>query len=97
VSRQPGHGRVTRFAHNLPLELGVETGIAGFLLGLSLYAAVALVLWRTRGAPALWLLGPAAGAFLLSNLVDWSWHLAGVGALFAIALGALTPARAPRP
>jgi len=88
VARQPGHGRVTRFAHNLPLELAVETGIAGLLLGLALYAVVGRSLWRARGSPALWLLGPAVAAFLLSNLVDWPWHLAGVGALFALALGA---------
>jgi O-antigen ligase/polysaccharide polymerase Wzy-like membrane protein len=97
VSRQPGHGRVTRFAHDLPLEMGVESGIAGVLLALALYAAVGRALWRARGSPALWLLGPAAAAFLLANLVDWPWHLAGVGALAALALGGLTPARARRP
>lgn len=102
VARQPGHGRVTRFAHNLPLELAVETGIAGLLLGLALYAVAARSLWRVRGSPALWLFGPAVAAFLLSNLVDWSWHLAGAGALFALALGGLglaglSPARSPRP
>jgi hypothetical protein len=92
VARQPGHGRLTRFAHDFPLEQAVETGVFGFLLALALYAAAGRALWRVRGSPAVWLLGPAAAAFLLSNLVDWSWHLAGVGALFAVALGgALRP------
>jgi hypothetical protein len=95
VSRQPGHGRVTRFAHDLPLELAVETGIAGFLLALALYVVVARSLWRARGSPELWLLGPAVAGFLVSNLVDWSWHLAGAGALFALALGGLVSARRP--
>jgi hypothetical protein len=96
VRRQPGEGRVTRFAHDLPLELGVENGIAGFLLAVGLYAASGRALWRARGAPALWLLGPAVATFLLANLVDWPWHLAGVGALAALALGGLTPVRARR-
>lgn len=97
VSRQPGHGRVTRFAHDLPLELAVETGIAGFLLGIALYVVAARSLWRARGLPELWLLGPAIAAFLLSNLVDWSWHLAGAGALFALARGGLFNALRPAP
>jgi hypothetical protein len=97
VSRQPGHGRVTRFAHDLPLELAVETGIVGFLLGLALYVVAGRSLWRARGSPELWLLGPAIAAFLLSNLVDWSWHLAGAGALFALARGGLFNALRPAP
>jgi hypothetical protein len=97
VSRQPGHGRVTRFAHDFPLEQWVETGIVGLLLVLVLYGVAARALWRARGSPALWLLGPALAAFLLANLVDWPWHLAGAGALAALALGGLTPARARRP
>jgi hypothetical protein len=97
VSRQPGHGRVTRFAHDLPLEQWVETGIFGLLLALAFYAAAGRALWRARASRALWLLGPAVAAFLFANLVDWPWHLAGVGALAALALGGLTPARAPRP
>ena len=93
---QPGHGRQTRFAHDLPLELWVELGALGLALGLGLYAASARALWRARGTPALWLAGPAVGAFLVSNTIDWTWHLAGVGALFAVALGAL-PAREGHP
>ncbi len=92
LDRQPGHGRLTRFAHDLPLELGVELGILGLLLGIALYVAAGRALWRTRGSPALWLLGPAVAAFLLSNLVDWPWHLAGAGAVFALALGSLESA-----
>ena len=83
VSRQPGHGRVTRFAHDFPLEQWVETGIAGLMLVLALYGVAARALWRARGSPALWLLGPAVAAFLLANLIDWPWHLAGAGALAA--------------
>jgi O-antigen ligase len=89
VLDQPGHGRQTRFAHDLPLELWVELGALGLALGLGLYASCTRALWRARVTPALWLAGPAVGAFLVSNTVDWTWHLAGVGALFALALGAL--------
>lgn len=92
LERQPGHGRLTRFAHDLPLELGVEVGIVGFLLALALYGAAARTAWLARDSPALWLLGPAVAVFLVSNLVDWPWHLAGVGGVFAIALGSLAAA-----
>ncbi len=89
VSRQPGHGRVTRFAHDFPLEQWVETGIAGLMLVLVLYGVAVRAMWRVRSSPALWLLGPAVAAFLLANLVDWPWHLAGAGALAMLALGGL--------
>jgi len=89
IVRQSGRQRVTIFAHDLPLELAVGLGVAGLLFGIALYVAVAVRLWRVRASPALWLVGPMAAAFLVSNLVDWTWHLAGVGAIFALALGAL--------
>jgi hypothetical protein len=66
-------------------------GIAGFLLALALYGACASAL--RRAGPALWLLGPAVVAFLAFNLVDWTWHLAGAGALWAVALGGCLSAR----
>jgi hypothetical protein len=87
-SEQQGDSPV-RFAHNLPLEVGVELGVLGLgalaLLGIGAGRA----LWRARGTPSLWLFGPAVVAFLLSNLVDWSWQITGLGALFAVALGGL--------
>ena len=79
----------TLFAHNLPLELAAELGIFGLFLGLCLYAGVALTLWRTIRAPNAWLLAPTVGCFLLANLVDWPWHLAGLGAAWAAAAGGL--------
>jgi hypothetical protein len=77
------------FAHNLPLELAAELGIGGLMLGLGLYAAAAVAMIRARGTKALWLFGPAVAAFLIANLVDWPWHLAGLGAIWATAVGAL--------
>jgi hypothetical protein len=82
-------GRTVFYAHSLPLELAAELGIAGLLLALALYAAAGRALWRARAGPAVWLLGPAAAAFLAANLVDWPWHLAGSGAVWALALGAI--------
>jgi hypothetical protein len=76
-----------RYAHDLPLELAVELGIPGFLLALALYGASADVLRRQRSETRMWLLGPAVAAFLIANLIDWSWHLAGSGAIWAAALG----------
>jgi hypothetical protein len=91
---QPGHGRVTRFAHDLPLEVAAELGIPGFLLVLVLVIGTIRAVWQAQGSSALWLSGPTAIAFLVSNSVDWTWHLAGVGAIFAAALGTLTAADA---
>ncbi len=42
------------------------------------------------------LLGPAAIAFLVANLLDWQWHLAGSAAAFAIAVGGLIASAAGR-
>jgi O-antigen ligase len=95
-SIQHQDGQTTVFAHNLPLELAAELGLAGFALAIALYAATAALLWRTRATRAAALLGPAAAAFLVASLLDWPWHLAGSGAVFALSLGAMAgePARA---
>ena len=82
-------GQTVRFAHQLPLELGVELGVAGLLLAVALYAACIAAVWKARATRAGWLAGPAVAAFLVAGLVDWPWHLAGAGAVWALALGAL--------
>lgn len=84
----------TRFAHNLPLELSVELGVVGLALTLALYAAGARAVWAARASWAGWLLAPAVLAFLATNLIDWPWHLAGSGAVWAAALGGLIAAGA---
>lgn len=81
-----------RFAHNLPLEFAVELGLIGLALALALYAACARVAFRARGSRELWLFGPAVAGFLVTNLLDWPWHFAGAGAVFAAALGGLIAA-----
>ncbi|MEA2479332.1 MAG: hypothetical protein QOJ07_1254, partial [Thermoleophilaceae bacterium] len=84
------NGATVLFAHDLPLELAAELGIAGLVLCAALYAAACRSLWRARRAVAGWLLGPAAAAFLVSSLVDWPWHLAGAGAVWALAIGGIS-------
>jgi O-antigen ligase len=81
-----------RFAHDLPLELAAELGVAGLVLGVALYVTAGAAVWRARAGRAAWLLGPAVVAFLASGLVDWPWHLAGSGAVWAASLGALVGA-----
>lgn len=82
------------FAQNLPLELAVELGLPGILLALALYVSGLAAAWVTRLRDRAWLFAPAVVCFLLANLLDWEWHLAGSGAVWAIALGALVaPAR----
>jgi O-antigen ligase len=83
-------GQTILFAHDLPLELAAELGIAGIALAIALYATAGMALWRSRGTSAGRLLGPAAAAFLAASLLDWPWHLAGSGAIWALSIGALT-------
>lgn len=92
ASRSRQERPAVRFAHNLPLEFAVELGLIGLCLMLALYAVCATVAFRARGSPELWLFGPAVAGFLVTNLVDWPWHFAGAGAVFAGALGGLIPA-----
>jgi hypothetical protein len=89
ASRHEQTRGVVRYAFNLPIELAAELGVPGLALALALFGACAAALWRARGSPALWLLGPGIGVFLLFNLLDWSWHVAAAGGLWAIALGAV--------
>lgn len=82
-------GAAISFAHNLPVELAAELGVAGLLLVLALYLAAARLAWGARATRAGWLFGPAVLAFLAASLLDWPWHLAGSGAVWALAAGAL--------
>ena len=88
------HQTVARsvYAHNLPLELAAELGILGLVLGVVLYVSAGWTITRALGSPAVWLVGPLVLAFLVSNLFDWTWHLAGLAAAWAAACGALTAA-----
>jgi O-antigen ligase/polysaccharide polymerase Wzy-like membrane protein len=94
IASLPHQGAATtRYAHDLPLELAAELGVCGLLLGLALYASAAQTISRATKSSALWLLAPAAVAILASNLADWTWHLAGLGAVWAAAAGGLEGSR----
>ena len=92
-------GEHALYAHDLPLELFAELGALGLAAAFALYLTTGAALARSRGSRALWLAGPAVVAFLLANLVDFPWHLAGAGAVWALALGAVIAAgyRSPEP
>lgn len=77
------------YAHSLPLELGAELGLLGLAAALVLYVSTARAAWRARRDPLLLMFAPGAILFLAVNLVDWPWHLAGAGAIWAVALGAV--------
>lgn len=75
-----------RYAHSLPIEMLVEVGPTGFLLIVVLFVGTVIAVVRSE-VPVAWWFGTGAIAFLVTNLVDWSWHLAGCGAVYAIAVG----------
>jgi O-antigen ligase/polysaccharide polymerase Wzy-like membrane protein len=86
IEHQP-HDAATRYAHSLPLELWAELGPLGLLLALALYATAGIALVRSVPSRQAWLVGPGVAAFLIASLLDWPWHLAGAGAVFAACLG----------
>ena len=75
------------YAHSLPLEMTAELGLLGLGLAMLLIVVVFRDAWRARLTDPALLLGPAAAGFILLNLVDWSWHLAAAGAVWAAAAG----------
>lgn len=80
------------YAHSLPLESFAELGVVGFLLACGILGGTVAAAWRARRTEAGLLLGPAAVAFAVADLVDWSWHFAASGATWALAVGALVGA-----
>ena len=79
----------TRFAHSIPGEMWVELGIGVLLLSLLLYVGAFLLSWRVRALSGGALLIPLVVGFLLSGLIDWSWHMTAMTALWASGLGGL--------
>jgi hypothetical protein len=77
----------TLYAHNLPLEASAELGVLGGALVLALFASIVALVMRLRARA--WPMGAAAVLFLGVNLADWSWHLAGAGAIWALSVGIL--------
>ncbi len=77
------------YAHELTLESAAELGTPGLLLALALYLSCALTVAASRARRTLTLLAPMAIAFLISNAFDWTWHLTGLSAVWALALGGL--------
>jgi O-antigen ligase len=80
---------ISRFAHDLPLEWAVELGLPGLIIALVLYFTVGRALLAQMRKPDALLFFPFVLAFMLSNLVDWVWHIPGMTVLWAVALGAL--------
>jgi O-antigen ligase len=89
ASRDEQGGHAVLYAHNVVLEAFAELGVVGLVLVLVIVAGTIAAAWRARGTYAAALMAAPALAFVLVNLVDWSWHLAGSGAVWAVALGAL--------
>jgi len=86
-------------AHSLYLQAFTELGVFGGLLVLALVGTIlwtGFAAWRHAGGPRRELyavLFAACLAFAIGAAIDWFWEIAGVGAIFFLAGGALVAAR----
>ena len=86
-------------AHSLYLQAFTELGVFGGLLVLGLVGTIlwtGFAAWRNAGGPRRELyavLFAACLAFAVGAAIDWFWEIAGVGAIFFLAGGALVAAR----
>lgn len=86
----------TKFAHNLVLQMAVDTGLAGAALFLVFLAYVlALSLWRlvTASGETGRALAIASLVFLVYNMFDWEWYIPALAAWFLVVVACLEFAR----
>jgi O-antigen ligase len=86
-----------RFAHNLIIESAVELGLLGALLASVVMVGSLAFSWRWRNEPTAWLFIPMVVGYCALALVDWTWYLSGVGAVWAICLGCILSPGSPKP
>ncbi|MHB1389755.1 MAG: O-antigen ligase family protein [Thermoleophilia bacterium] len=82
----------TRFAHNLVLQLAVDTGVIGAaLIALFLGYVAVLCAWRLLGRGDLMRRALAIGAlaFIAYNMFDWEWYVPALTAWFMVAVACL--------
>ena len=86
-------------AHSLYLEAFAELGVVGGLLVLALFGSILWIgisAWRAASDPrreAYAALFAAMLVFAVGAAFDWFWEIAGLGAVFALAAGALAAGR----
>jgi hypothetical protein len=86
-------------AHSLYLQAFQELGVVGGLLVLAVVGVllwIGFAAWRAASGPRRELhavLFAACLAFAVGAAIDWFWEIAGVGAIFFLAAGALVAAR----
>lgn len=82
----------TRYAHNVVLQMAVDTGIVGAVLtALFLGYAAALGVWRLFGRFDLMGRALAASAlvFIVYNMFDWEWYIPALTAWFMVIVACL--------
>lgn len=82
----------TRFAHNLVLQMAVDTGIIGAVLVtifLVYVAALALLCLATRTNLMTRALAIAVAVFIFYNMFDWEWYLPAITAWFMVAVACI--------
>lgn len=82
----------TRFAHNLVLQMAVDTGIVGGVMIIALFvyiAALTLLRLVTRTNLMTRALAIAAAVFIFYNMFDWEWYLPAITAWFMVAVACI--------
>ena len=82
----------TKYAHNLILQMAVDTGIVGVvLLIVFLGYVVILSLWRLvmKSHPLVRAFGVASLIFIVYNLFDWEWYVPALTAWFMVGTACL--------
>lgn len=91
VYQQFANASYTKFAHNLVLQMAVDTGVIGAaLMALFLIYVLALCLWRlAKSREGVALSTPRALAlsllpFIAYNMFDWEWYVPALTAWFVV-------------
>jgi O-antigen ligase len=85
-------GVYTKYAHNLILQMAVDTGIIGAaLLLVFLVYIVVLCCWRliAKSPPLVRAFAVASLVFIVYNLFDWEWYVPALTAWFMVGVACL--------
>jgi len=76
-----------RYGHSLVIDSLVELGIVGALASLGVLIGVLRLFFKHFRDPRAWLAIPMLIGFTLLVFLDWSWHIAVLGGIWAVCIG----------